>query len=383
MTDAAVPVTQSAVERFTDQYLRSLGCEIETQGDRWIVAVPNEINSELLAGDVTLICSDDADDDGVESLHPGSSFFQRLLSEAGERTPIGRIAIGANDVEIQVPEWLRESDLEVRAADFTPYYDRTAIVVLFRVRIETVSEYQTELLRTVAVDTRSEEILPRLEQTFLEIASLDNEVTSSGQTKIRIADVRPLLDFAREQLIERVQETIDQVHQNASRAADAEVEEYRQMQQQRLEELEEKHSRLSSKIDELSGRTSSDDESERVEALKERKELKAEYEEIETELTDLRRRRNQGFPERQREIRERHALDIRLEPLTLTEVEYERGEIEFEVASEETTETVTLGYGSGVGVMEEVSCVSCGERFDGQKPLYSLTNGLRCKACSE
>lgn len=381
MTDAAVPVTQSAVERYTGRYLRSLGCEIETQGDRWTVEVPDEINSELLAGDVTLICSD-SDEDGIEPLHPQSAFFQQLLSEAAGRTPTGRMAIGANDVEILTPVWLRESDVEVRSADFTPYYDRTAIVVLYRVRIETVSEYQTELLRAVAVDTQSEELLPTLEQTFLEIPSLENEVTSSGQTNIEATDVRPLLDIARDQLTQRVQETVNRVHQNASRAADAEVEEYRKMQQQRIGELEEKHSRLSSKIDELSVRTSSDDESKRVEALKERKELKAEYEEIDTELADLCRRRDQGFPERQREIRQRHALDIRLEPLTLTEVEYERGEIDFEVVSEESTETVTLGYGSGVGVTDEVGCDSCGERFDGERQLHRLTDGLRCESCS-
>ncbi|MFC6952870.1 hypothetical protein [Halorubellus litoreus] len=381
MTDAAIPVTQSAVERFTDRYLRSLGCEIERQDERWAVNVPNGLDSELLSGGVTLICSDDADDGDLEPLHPESSFFQQLISEASEQTPTGRIAIGANDVEIQAPEWLQESDVEIRSVDFAPYYDRTAIVVLFQVGIETVSEYQTELLRTVAVDAQSEEILPTLEETFLEITSLDNETASSKQAKVETTEVRPLLDIAREQLIDRIGETVDDVHQNASRAADAEVEEYRQMQQQRIEELEEKDSRLASRIEELSGRTNSDEEDERLEALKKRKELKAERQEVDAELTDLRRRRDQGFPERQREIRERHALEIRLEPLTLTEVEYERGEIEFELTSEDSTHVVTLGYGSGVGVTEEVSCHACGRTFDRQNILYCLNNGLQCETC--
>jgi len=31
-----------------------------------------------------------------------------------------------------IPQWIKEGDVEVREIQFTPYYDRTAIVVLLR-----------------------------------------------------------------------------------------------------------------------------------------------------------------------------------------------------------------------------------------------------------
>lgn len=383
MTDAAVPVTQSVVEQFTDQYLRSIGCTIEKQEGRWDVTVPNEVDTELTPGNHILVCGDDVDEGGnVEPLHPESQFFQQILTEASERTPTGKISIESGCNEVEIPSWLQKSDVELKEAQFTPYYDRTAIVILFRVSIETVSEYQSEILRTVAMDIRSGENLPKLEETFLRVTSL-NRRTVTTRSKLDKTRVRPLLDDARSKIVKRVQPQIDEIHQEASRAADAEVEEYRQMQQQRIQELEERHSNLSSKINDLSGITNRSGQEERIQALKDRKELKSEYEKIDAELMDLRQRREQGFPERQQEIRERHALDVQVSPLTITEVEYERGEIELELIEKEEMQTVTVGYGSGVGVMEEVRCSSCSEVLCERNPLLSIREGLQCEKCSQ
>ncbi|WP_128223797.1 hypothetical protein [Halobacteriaceae bacterium SHR40] len=382
MTDAAIPVTQSAVEKFTEQYLRSLGCNINKEGNRWTVVTQNEIDSELLTESVTLVCGDNADEEATEELHPESSFFQALLSEASERTPTGKVTLETDDAAIQIPEWLQESDIEVRSAEFTPYYDRTALVVLLRASVETVSEYQTDLLRAVAIDTRSEEFLPMLEESFLQIASPNNDFETNESMDMPAADVRSLLDTAHDQVVDRIQGTIDEIHQEASRAADAEVEEFRQMQQQRIRELEEQLSNLSARIDDLNEQIGSSDEDERVEALKKRKELKTEYKDLNDELDNLRQRRDQGFPERQREIRARHALNVRVQPLTITEIEYERGEIEFELASKGSDHTITIGYGSGVGVTELVQCVSCGDSFSEKKYLDTIVDGLRCKDCT-
>jgi len=270
----------------------------------------------------------------------------------------------------------------VGAATFTPYYDRTAVVFLFQVSIETVSEYQRELLRAIAVDTRSEESLPRLEETFLRLTAVEANTTTDNHTQLKKSDVRSLTDTARNQLINRTQSVVDEIHEEASRAADAEVEEYRQMQQQRIQELEKKYSNLSSKIGDLSEKINSSDPKDRVHRLKERKDLKSEYDEVDAKLSELRERREQGFPERQREIRERHALDVRTTPLTLTEVEYERGEIEFELIDDGKVHSVTFGYGSGTGITDEVLCSSCGQEFTNQNPIVSLGDGLLCMECS-
>lgn len=119
-----------------------------------------------------------------------------------------------------------------------------------------------------------------------------------------------------------------------------------------------------------------------MEALKKRKEAKAEYEEVDAELSTLQEQRDQGFPQKQEEIRKRHALDIRVTPLTVTQVEYERGEIDVELAEQGVSRTVTLGYGSGIGTTETVQCSSCDRVLSVENPLNTIKGSLRCRVCS-
>jgi hypothetical protein len=383
MTDAAVAVTQSAVERFTEQYLRSRGCDIEIYEDRWEIAVPEGTDTTLGHGNLTLVLGEVPEEtDAAESLHPESTVFQQILSEASERCAIGKLSIETADTSLEIPTWVQEGDVTVADAQFTPYYDRTAVVCLFRVGIETVSEYQKEYLQAIALDARSGDALPKLEQLFLQSTSIEENSTTSTHSDLGESDVRSLLDTARGQLIDRIQPMVDEIHEDASRAADAEVEEYRQMQQQRISELEEEYSTLSLKINELSEAINSAEQGERVQALKERKELTSEYDEIDVKLSDLRERRDKGFPEKQQEIRERHALDVRVTPLTVTQVDYERGEAILTLADGAVERSLTFGYGIGIGATEDVCCDGCNQVFGGMKLLKSIQEGLRCEDCA-
>jgi hypothetical protein len=383
MTDAAIPVTQHAVEQFTEQYLRSIGCDIKIHGDEWQVTVPSSVETTLSTGEHTLVLGKNSSQkDGRDPLHPESEIFQQILSEASDHCPTGTIVIKTDDAEVEIPSWLQNSDVKLKEATFNPYYDRTAVVFLFQVSIETVSEYQREILRAIALDTRSGEDLPKLEKEFLQLTSLEEDSITSSGSELDESEIRLLLDPARNQLLERIQGLIDEIHEESSRAADAEVEEYRQMQQQRIEELEEKLSNLTSRIDRLNQSVEGSREEEHVSALKERKEVKSEQDEIQAKLNYLRERREQGFPKKQREIRDRHALDLRTTPLTMTQVEYERGEIELKLVEKDRTKTEILGYGSGVGITEEVRCTSCDRKLSDQNPLYTLREGFQCSMCN-
>lgn len=385
MTDASVPITQSAVERFTEQYLESVGCSIEKQGDRWDASVPEQSNTDLPEAPFTLYCGEGLEEDAADAnlLTPESSFFQQILTKATERVPTGKITINSDDTQIEPPVWIVESRVSVNDVAFTPYYDRTAVVILFRISIETVSEYQTELLQAFALDARSKDSLPTLEETFLEVTSLDSNLIEDGSLEIERAEIRRLINDTQDRAVERIQPRIDEIHQEASRAAESEIEEYRRMQQQRVDELEEQLSALSRRIDESSESVqNSSDQDERVQSLKKRRELKAEYEEIESELTKIQQRRDSGFPETQRDIRDRHALEVIVTPLTITQVDYERGELEMKLAEKSTQRSLTVGYGSGIGVTEEVACDVCECTLTRENPLQSIGNGLQCEKCT-
>lgn len=385
MTDAAVPITQSAVEQFTEQYLVSLGSTIEKYGDRWEVTVPDQAKTEIPSGHLVLFLGDaSADlDENERQIHPESSFFQEMITEASERQPTGKIVIAAEDTQIEIPTWLQENNITVDKATFTPYYDRSAIAILYRISIETVSEYQTELLRATVNDIRSMERLLKLEETFLESTLPTEPKIESEPIDIERSTADDLIAETRKQVVDRVQPKVDEIHHEASRAADAEIEEFRQMQQQRIEELEERSARFSERIDNLSESIQqSSNEGDRVEALQKRKELKSEYEGVVSELEDLQHRRDQGFPEKQTEIRERHALEVVVTPLTMTQVEYERGEIEFELSEGPVSQSLNIGYGNGIGITDEMSCDVCGRTVSGQNPLSSIQNGIQCSECS-
>jgi chromosome segregation ATPase len=266
---------------------------------------------------------------------------------------------------------------------FSPYYDRTAVSVLYRIRIETVSEYQTELLRAIAIDVRSEDRLAALEETFLDITVPEDPAHETEPLELGRDQSKQIIDQTRGELLDVVEPTIDEIHQEASRAADAELEEYHQMQEQRIEELQEQRSDLTSKIDELSNSIpQAAGQRDRVDDLKTRKDLKSDLNEIDTELEDLRRCREQGFPSMQQEIRDRHALEVVVTPLTITEVQYERGEAHFKLMDDSASVDITLGYGNGVGVTEDIHCDRCGEELTGGNPVSSMKDGIQCENCS-
>jgi hypothetical protein len=384
MTDAALTVTQSAVEQFTERYLSTIGSSIEKRGSRWEITIPDTIETKLPTGTSVLLCGNDTSELAEDEipLHPESSFFQTVLTDASERCPAGKLTLDLSNRSVELPAWLRDGDVDVSDTTFRPYYDRTAVVLLFRVSIETVSEYQTDLLRPIAIDTRSQEPVPGLTDSFLQMTSWDEEDATTEPVQLEEDQVAQLIDRVRPTVVERIQPKIDEVHQEASRAADAEVEEYRQMQQQKLEELESRTSTLSSKIDDLNERIQrGDDQEERVKSLKKRQELRTELEEVDDELEKLRKKAEHGFPERQREIRERHALEVVVTPLSLSQVEYESGEAEYELVDGTETRTITLGYGNGVGVTEQVHCDTCEQPLSKQRTLQTLAGGIHCTDC--
>lgn len=384
MTDAALSVTQSSVEQFTRRYFESLGCSIEDQGKRWTVEIPEEANTEIGDGELSLVCSADESEAGEDeqTLHPESALFQTVVEEAAGRAPVGATSVTDDDVELRLPGWATESDLEIVDAEFTPYYNRTAVVALVRVSIETVSEYQTELLRAISFDARSKEKLPGLMREFLDLTTADRERLDESTVELSRGELGRHLKHASREVEEAVRPKIDEIHENASRAADVELEEYRRLQQQRINELKKDIDSLDDRIDELSQRVQqSVEQVDRKEDLRERKRLRGEREELREQLREVRERREAGFPDKQREIRDRHKLEVSVEPVAVTTVEYETGDLTLSFADDGSRQTITVGYGSGAGVTESVTCDRCERTLTSKNPLYLAGERTICREC--
>lgn len=136
------------------------------------------------------------------------------------------------DDDYRYPPWIVESDTEVVEATFNPYYDRTAICVFVRIDVETVSEYQTQLLEAVTIDIESKQQLPGVtemlvDEVFSPKSDWRHEVTEGNDGRdgtIALDNLTDVIAAGQKAAVERVQEEIDEIHLSASRAADSEFE---------------------------------------------------------------------------------------------------------------------------------------------------------------
>lgn len=372
MTDAAMAVTERAVERLTEVYLTSLGAEITKEGRQWRVTLPDDAETDLELDGVVLEIANNPEEvgEGALAVAPESAFVERLIDEAANRTPVGSVALTWQDCETRLPPWITEGPVEVTDQKFTPYYDRRALCTLFHVGIETVSEYQTEDLHAVAVDLGDDERRPRLAETYLDLTEGSDRQTPSEGRNVDERELIDSLDTARNHAEDAIAPVVRDTRERATRAADVELDEYSQFARQRRSELEEEIDSLTDRISEVTDTIdTAAEQTERVEALRKRKELRADLDDVRSELDDLTTQIERGFPEKRAEIRERHSLTVRIRPVTATSVMYERGDLELSLRLEDASTTVSYPYAVGSGVMEDQACDRCGQELTAENPV--------------
>lgn len=385
MTDAALPVTGRAVERFAEAYLTSLGAEIKKDGRRWKIHLPDDADTDLELDDAVLEITDNPDEGGEEAVAvaPESPFIERLFAEAANRTPVGSLSLTGDQVEIELPPWLSGGPVDVVERTFTPYYDRRAVCALFQVGIETVSEYQREELRAVSIDLNEHEERPRLTDTYLELIESEQGEFNEGR-RIDQQTLADALNAAQTALESELASTIRETRERATRAAEVELDEYRQYARQRRDELVDDIDSLTARIEDVSKTVdTASGQEERVEALRKRKELQAELDDRRARLNGLTSQIEAGFPDKRQEIRDRHGLTVRMRPVTATAVAYERGELELTLRLDGTTVTRSYGYAIGAGVMEEVTCDRCGQRLTAENQLVIDGDQITGRTCCD
>lgn len=394
MTDATHAVSQSALEIFTRAYLTGLGASIREDKNRWSVRLPNHVDVDFVEKtEFEVILSEQmaTEDDSVHLLTPESEFAQHLLDEAAEMAPVGQIALTkeATDSNYAYPSWITESSAEVVETTFSPYYDRLAISVFVRIGVETVSEYQTQLLEAVTIDLQSRDQLPGLTNLlvsdfFSPDGSQISQPTGEGLNNEALVPPEKLIDaVADSQKAAKceVAEKIKDIRQSASRAATSEFEEYQQLQEQRINDLQNEISSLTDRLQRLA--TEVDDaksQRQRIEVLERRKEVKTDIENLESELAKIVQEKEQGYSNEQREIFDRHAIKVITKPVALTLISYERGEIDFTLSKAGKEQSIRVPYAIG-GVTDEVNCENCSETLSKENPIHLTEDGIGCMAC--
>jgi hypothetical protein len=384
MTDATLPVTERTISEFVTDYLESLGATIQKDERRWTISMPDALQTGFSLDDtvVHLVTDPEEVDDDAVALAPGSDLFERIIDDAVDRAPLGSVTLTGDDVNFDTPDWVGSDSVEVTGQRFTPYYDRNALCVLFHIGIETVSEYQREALRAGAVDLADHEPRPRLAETYLELGEHGGPPLSEADCTLNSSELAEAVDVCRDVIQSELDPEIRGIREKATRRATAEIEEYRQYLQQRQDELRDEKGRLTDRIDELSEAIDTASErTERLEYLRKRKQLRNDLTELRDELDDVRASLSQGMPEKRTEVRDRHALTVRIRPVTATVISYERGDLDISLQSGANSATVTCDYAVGVGALTQPSCDQCGTAVDSQNPVAisnSLVIGRQC-----
>ena len=387
MTDAGTPVTKRALERFVETYLLSLDAEIHKEGQRWTVSIPETAEDPLdIDGSTLEITSDPADvDDGILAVAPESEFVERLLAETATHAPLGSLTLTGDGFGIRLPSWITAGPVEVVEQSFAPYYDRRALCVLFHIGIETVSEYQTEELRAVAIDLNDHEERPELADTYLEVLDADEDRQLTSGTSLDEQNLNDSLPAAKEYVESEIEGTVQDIREQATRAAEVELNDYQQFVRQRHNELEAEVEQLTKRIEDVTATTETvSEQSDRVTALRNRKKLRTERDDLREDLDALAAQIEAEFPKKRREIRNRHALTVRIRPVVATAVSYERGDVQLTFRSDETSADLPFAYAVGVGAMEEQFCEQCSQQLTGENPLtldHGAAIGTAC--CGE
>lgn len=384
MTDAAKTISHEAAVTLTERYLRSIDADILKDGETWEVIIPESADTPLDDGvtEVRVSSEDSEDYEGVQ-VTPESAFFEQIVTAASDIAPVGMASLTSDQTDLVFPEWIEEGPLEIRSSEFTAYYDRVALCCLVRVSVETVSEFETDFLRAVAVDLRSLERLPQMARTHLEryneTALWENNAPNSLPSESTIEDA---IDSAQEQAVEEVSGEIQETANEASRAAAVEFDEYREYQEQRLKEVTEDIDRLQSRLDDIKASMDSvSTQQERVELLEERKELRTELENLNNKRESLQQKHDQGFVKKRDEIYDRHAVEVNVHPVAVSLIVYERGDLDLELVTDPHTHSLTVQYATGQGVTEEVTCDACESELSNDNPGVVSTVGLIGETC--
>ncbi|WP_135853934.1 cell division protein ZapB [Halorussus salinus] len=446
--DFALDRTDERVDAYLGALLGDSDVAVERRDDEWEVtaesADPTGIGplDEALAaapeGTIRLVDRDEGRvgrgaaggdredrDPDRDDLGPGEyertgdgALVTAILDADAASAPVGhwRVADGVSDVPD--PDWLAESPASVVDRSFRSYYTRRAVCLCFEASIETVSEFERDLLVPVAMDAETEARLPGLEAWFESVTAgpaLDpervvvgggtasdesagdgtasDESVGGGAAGGGVADddrwpdaeeVADLLSAGREYAEEAVSSAVESVRRRATRAANVEFEEYADLKGERIEQLRDERQQLSERLDAIATELDeAADRSERLAALDERSAVRDEREAVAAELDALETARAEGFPVRRREIRARHSVAVELTATAATAVAYEKGDLVVSVRDEGRAGSYTVPYGRGVGVDGDAACDQCGSLLGAENPIRVTDAGPACRSCRE
>jgi flagellar export protein FliJ len=411
--DISVSRSEEVSKAIVEAVLDASGAKVKRREDSWIVSGDSNTLPEPLAtlipesstGQIRIQFEGEqegSDSEGettegdsnqvpIYNLGPKSELFEELLHSMGDSLPLYSGSISVTGESWPMPAWVTASSLEVSEVSFSPYFERTGIWFLVDISIETVSEFERDLLVAVGVDPDSGKRLPLLEtlgeqytgsyadREDAEPRALDVTIESSLNT-----DPDTALSAVKSVTEEHLTPVIERIQRRAENEAGVEFEEYVEVQRDRINSLQEEISDLESDLEELRTTLEQvDSKAKRLETLEAQSQKRETLETKRREREKLVQSNRNGFPEYQKKVRERHAVNVRCTYVSAIEASYPKGDLFITLAGKDAQNTVRVAYGHHAAFFERPSCERCGTELTEKNPAAIFAGvicGERCCA---
>jgi len=380
---AEMEPSQKLIERFVLRYLRSIGGEVDETNSAWGVRLPADELGRFDRRELELALGPTEGDDQIVDgvIRPGSAFVDEMLEDAVGTAPLGRLDIEFDDTPKTLLDERTTNGVTAEARSFTPYYDRRAVVVLYHISVETVSRYETRELRAAAVDAESLMNLPKVARRFLTVTSSVNGPCVHKKADLKQSEVHSIWSSIEERLVNDMRPVVQRYREQAAEAARVEFSEYREVHEARISQFERELEQLDRRLNQLGLNESESGGEAHADRLRTRNDLKSRRQDIEKELQRLQSVRQEGFADQRQKVADRHRVSVRVNPDSFTEIRYEAGDMELHLHQGSESRYLTVGYGQGVGPIQELRCDQCDINFTEHNPIGGLDDGIFCSDC--
>lgn len=376
------------IKRFTKSVLENYGAEIDrSDSAKWQVTFPRELKERLDREHGTLVF-DPADRElgaGDLLVQPGTRVFSALLDVVQESGTVGRLRLTEDELQINPPTVLQESELTASVINFSKRSADFALAFHFQVQFETPSSFHSEEMFSVTIDPDTSTRLPDLtERLTAHLPQLLQESNDHTAGDISQQKVQQAFEEAQQAVVDRSRPIVSDIQDEADESATERIAEISDWYDQRRRELDEQLTQQEEEIRKWKNKyhNARKDETRRR-YLNNRKEAERELEQLKQEVQQKKRELDIEESEEIDEVIDRNEVSVDLSLLGVTEITYVRGKLELTVRSPHADHEIEVSYLPATDEFQGLDCEVCSQDLtDGVLPRLCASGHLIGEPCA-
>ncbi|MFB6284284.1 MAG: hypothetical protein ABEK59_10200 [Halobacteria archaeon] len=376
------------IKRFTKSVLENHGASIDRSNSaKWQVEFPDKLSRQLDRQQGTLVFDAADRERGAGDLlvQPGTTVFSALLDLVQKPGSIGSIRLTENELQVNPPTVLQESDLSVEAIDFTEQASDFALAFHFRVEFETPAAFHREEMVSVTIDPETQERIPELtERLTSHLPQLLQQNNEHPSRSISDTKVHQSFQEGQQAVIDYSRPLMSELREEAEENAGERIEEISEWYEQRRNELDQQLQKQREEIRKWKRkRRKARKNSTRIKYIENRKEAEEELEQLKTEIQDKKQELDAEESEEVDEVIDRNNVEVDISLLGVTEITYDRGKLVLDLTSNHTDTKVEVSYLPATDDFRDLDCDVCSRDLtDGILPRLCMNGHLTGDPCS-